>query len=396
MNHSRYLHVWLVLLWVSHPASQAVAQESGEAVVIGKKFEIHSEILHESRPVLIAQPESSDDGPYPVLYLLDGDWHFHHASGIVSFLAECGRIPPMLVVAVPSTNRSWELSPPTRAELDVRFVPERGGADTFLRFFTDELIPYVEKNLPARPYRILVGHSLGGTFAVHALVTRPEVFNAYILIDPSLQWNNGALLSGTKALFENTKELNVDLYLTAAGDNSAGDIQRFARVLEEQAPKGLRWNFKTMPEETHNSIPHRSIYLGLDTIFDGWHLANPLGLYDKGGLEAIHRHFEEGGKRFGYERQTSPFVVSMVVHGLMQAGRLEEAAKVLLHDSKRYPPPWNQLDALARRYATTGDTEREIYYYTLSLKENPGNDWARTRLGQLGVDVDAALRRLPR
>jgi hypothetical protein len=79
----------------------------------------------------------------------------------------------------------------------------------------------------------------------------------------------------------------------------------------------------------------------------------------------------------------------------MEAGRLEEAASVLLHDPKAYPPPWNQLDALARRYARRGDTERVIHYYTLSLRENPRNEWARKKLAELGVDVEAVLGRRP-
>ena len=142
-----------------------------------------------------------------------------------------------------------------------------------------------------------------------------------------------------------------------------------------------------MPEETHVSIPHRSIYQGLDTIFDAWHLANPLELYDKGGIDAVHRHFREGGKRLGYDRTTSAFTISMIVAGLMQAGRLEEAASVLMHDPKTYPPPWNQLDALARAYAKRGDTGQVVRYYTLSLKENPRNEWARKKLAELGVDA---------
>jgi hypothetical protein len=396
MKRSRLRGLVLFILVGSPHMSSAAAQETGEPVVIGNKVEIHSKILNETRPLLIATPPSDapDAGPYPVLYLLDGDAHFHHASGIVSFLSESERIPEMLVVAVPNTNRSRDLSPPSEAELDVRFSPERGGADAFLRFFSDELIPYVERNYPTRPYRILVGHSRGGAFAVHALVTRPDVFNAYIVIDPSLEWNNQALISQADAFFAKTRQLEADLYLTATGGEIGGAadvVRKLGEVLQEKAPRGFRWNFKLLPEETHTSIPHRSIYLGLDTIFDGWHLANPMELYDKGGLQAIHRHFEEGGNRFGYKRETSPFMVSMVVFGLIKTGRLEEAAKVLFHDPERYPAPWNQLDAIARHYATRGDTERVIYYYTLSLKANPGNDWARTKLTALGVDVDAAL-----
>ncbi len=141
-----------------------------------------------------------------------------------------------------------------------------------------------------------------------------------------------------------------------------------------------------MSRETHASIPLGSIHQGLDTLFDGWHLTDPLELFDKGGIAAIHRHFAEGGKRWSYARSTSPFVVSLVVAGLLRKGRLEQAAEVLLHDLKAYPPPWNQLDALARAYAGRGDNERAICYYRLSLKENPKNEWAKQRLAEMGAN----------
>ena len=185
--------------------------------------------------------------------------------------------------------------------------------------------------------------------------------------------------------------MNADLYLTASADDGTKLIRKLCIALEGKSPRGFRCSFQHMPEETHISVVHRSIYSGLDTIFDGWHLANPFEMYVKGGLEAIHRHFREGGKRAGYDRQTPAFTISMVVHGLMREGRLEEAASVLLHDPKRYPAPWNQLDALARAYAKRGDAEKEIPYYTLSLRAKPDNEHARKRLAELGVDVEALV-----
>ena len=148
--------------------------------------------MNERRPLFISKPAGYEQGTerYPVLYLLDGETHFHHATGIARFLAESGRIPALLVVGVASTNRNRDLTPPSQAGNDLRFSPGGGGADAFLRFLSEELIPYVEANYRTRSYRILVGHSFGGLFAVYALTTRPRVFNAYIAISPSLHWNN--------------------------------------------------------------------------------------------------------------------------------------------------------------------------------------------------------------
>jgi hypothetical protein len=143
-----------------------------------------------------------------------------------------------------------------------------------------------------------------------------------------------------------------------------------------------------MQQENHMSIPLPAVYRGLETIFEEWRLTDALGLFDEGGIEAIHRRFREAGKRFGYpERTTPPFTVSLLVAALMNAGRLEDASKVLLHDPAGYPAPWNQLDALARAYERSGDSERAARYYLLSVKENPRNEFAIKKLAEMGVEI---------
>ena len=60
---------------------------------------------------------------------------------------------------------------------------------------------------------------------------------------------------------------------------------------------------------------------------------------------------------------------------------------MLLHDPKAYPPPWNQLDALARAYENRGDAGQAARYYLLSLGQNPQNDFARKKLTGMGVKI---------
>ena len=373
--------------------SHSHAQAGGEPIVVGKKFEIHSKVLNETRPLLIATPEGYDQGTdrYPVLYLLDGDENFVQTVGIVQSLIESDRIPPMLVVGIANTERVRDLTPPTQVETENRFLPKNGGADTFLRFISGELIPYVDTHYRTRPYKVLVGHSLGGLFAVYTLASNPTLFNAYMAIDPTLSWNDDATVTKLAVVFKATRELSSDLYITATdeGGSALSADYKLSGILNQRTPREFRWTFKQMPGETHTSIPHQSIYSGLDTIFDGWHLANPLKLYDEGDLAAIHRHFSEGGRRYGYDRKTPAFTVSLIVAALMAQDRLEEAATVLQHDPKTYPAPWNQLDALARAYAQRGDQKHAMQYYELSLKVNPNNEWARKKLKEAGVDVDS-------
>jgi predicted alpha/beta superfamily hydrolase len=389
--------LYLVFLLAAQLVALEARAEDPTSVVIGKVVRIRSRVLNEERTLFISTPAGYEDGVnrYPVLYLLDGETHFHYTSGIVEFMADNDRIPEMIVVAIASGSveqRTRDLTTPSSTEIDNRFSPSNGGADTFLSFVAGELIPYVESAYRTRPYRILIGHSFGGLFAIHSLTVKPKLFNAYIAIDPSLSWNNEAVVAEAEAFFSKTKELQSDLYFTAASayakGKMSGGVQRLAAILGEKAPAGFRWNFEWMNQEDHMSIPLPSIHQGLETIFDGWHLADPLELFDKGGIEAVHRYFRDGGARFGYDRTTSPFTVSLIVAGLITTGRLDEASELLLRDRKAYPPPWNQLDALARAYSDRGNVEQAVHFYALSLKENPQNEWAKRKLAEMGVKAE--------
>lgn len=367
----------------------AVGQNQSEPVALGQTVSIESKILKQSRSLKISKPNSYDEESerYPVLYVLDGESNFEFTAAMVRFLADNERIPEMLVVAVDSGNiarRTHDLTPPTTNETEKRFSPQNGGADDFLSFMSDELLPFIEHNYRTLPYRILIGHSFGGLFALHVLAAKPTLFNAYIAIDPTAGWNNGAVIARLKGTLSESKDLHADLFITAANDlgEPTPAVQQLAAALDNKQ-KNFRWKFEWMKEETHTSVPLVGTYSGLCTIFDGWYLTDPLRLFDEGGLDAIDKHFQDGGKRVGHERTTPPFTISLVVAGLIRRGDLDKAASVLLRNPKAYPPPWNQLDALARAYTERGDKVNAVRYYTLSVQENPGNDQARQKLKEL-------------
>src|ERR1017187_8622283 len=80
----------LVFLWATHISKiDAWAQSQGSPVVIGETVQLQSNILKESRSLLISKPAGYDNGTdrYPVLYLLDGEPHFHYTGEIGIFRA---------------------------------------------------------------------------------------------------------------------------------------------------------------------------------------------------------------------------------------------------------------------------------------------------------------------
>jgi len=195
------------------------SQDTPKAITIGKKLKFYSEVLKEERLLFLYLPSGYDqlEESFPVLYLLDGDAHFHHTTGTVQFLAQNGRIPDMIIVAIQNTERTRDLTPPTQTDTEGDYATS-GGADNFLVFLKNELIPHIDQTYRTRPYRLLVGWSLGGLFAIHTLVKQPDVFNSYLAISPSLWWNDQALIQEMKTSLKNNPDLMGDLYMTMGNE----------------------------------------------------------------------------------------------------------------------------------------------------------------------------------
>src|SRR5688500_5229246 len=95
------------------------SRKKDQDIKIGKKHFLRSEILKEKRPYWVFLPNSYDEvnkkHRYPVLYLLDGDSYFQPAIGTVQYMSNgpggnC-QIPEMIIVAIPNTNRTRDLTP---------------------------------------------------------------------------------------------------------------------------------------------------------------------------------------------------------------------------------------------------------------------------------------------
>lgn len=59
------------------------------------------------------------------------------------------------------------------------------GSEKFLPFLENEIIPFVKHGYRTIDYKILIGHSLGGRFAINTMLSRPNLFNAVIAASPA-------------------------------------------------------------------------------------------------------------------------------------------------------------------------------------------------------------------
>ncbi len=323
---------------------------------------------------------------------MDGDGHFHHTSGIVKFLKRQGRIPNMMIVAIPNTtDRTRDLTPPIEKDKEaLKNMPTAGGADNTLKFMREELIPHIDKNYNTNSYRVLVGHSFGGIFAVHAFLTQKDMFDSYISISPSMWWDQQNLVDKAEAFLDSKPEHDGFFYMTMGDEGGAmlGGAMKLAALFEEKSPKGFGWDFKVMEEETHGSIPHRSTYYGLEAIFKSWYKVDLDKLFAAGGMAAVEKQYADMSEKLGYEMKPTEGDINNLGYRYLANENYEKAIEVFELNVKKFPKSANVYDSLGEAYKAAGNNELAIKNYKKSVSVNPGNANGVKILKEMGVDYN--------
>lgn len=152
----------------------------------------------------------------------------------------------------------------------IQMFPTGGGAGDFIRFFEKELIPYIDKNYKTESYKVLVGHSFGGLFALYALLNQPDLFDAYLAIDPSIWYHEQILIKLAEKQLPELKNRERSIFITGRTGEGLREmgIPSLEELLKASAPKDLNWKIVTYSDEDHGSVTFKSAYDGLRYFFD--------------------------------------------------------------------------------------------------------------------------------
>jgi predicted alpha/beta superfamily hydrolase len=252
------------ILLVLSLISLTVSSQDGYTV---KKDSVQSDVLKQNRKISIYLPEGYDasDAKFPVLYVLDADGRDQHTVPTARFLFVNNKMPKVIIVGVFNIDRNHDFLPDSS-----QAAVTGGGADNFVQFFKTELIPYINKNFKAEPFNVLIGHSFGGVFVMHALLNDPDLFDAYIAIDPSFWYKNEMQVKSAQVEFQKNKNWKKPIFISGRdGEGMKGmGITSMEKLLKSAAPKDLKWKVVAYSNEDHGSVPFKSVYDGLRYIFD--------------------------------------------------------------------------------------------------------------------------------
>src|SRR5689334_16130882 len=237
----------------------APALSAGAQVLAHDSLTLQSKALNEARAVNVYLPPQyrASSARLPVLYMPDGglDEDFPHVIKTVDSLIARGAIRPVIVVGIPNTQRRRDLTGPTTVASDSAIAPRVGGSAAFRRFIRDELIPEIDRRYRTTNERGIIGESLAGLFIVETFLLEPTLFTHYIALDPSVWWNNGALIDSAPRHIATLNASPRSLYLaTSLEPSTAVGISRLDSLLKARAPKGLRWTYVPRTDLRHDNI----------------------------------------------------------------------------------------------------------------------------------------------
>ncbi|WP_298224829.1 alpha/beta hydrolase-fold protein [Flavobacterium sp.] len=262
--------------FVFSQTKKRIEKTTAKPFELGVIEELQSNILSEKRILNIYLPEGynqNDTIKYPVIYLLDGgaDEDFIHTVGLVQYntFSWINRIPKSIVVGIANTDRRRDFTFPTSIEEDKKRHPTVGGSQKFIDFMAQELQPFIQKNYKANHSKMIIGQSLGGLLATEILFEKPTLFDTYIIISPSLWWNDGSILKQNPEILNENFKQKTAIYIGVGKEGLAPaknphvmeiEANILADKLKQSKNKNVKVYFDYMPEEDHATSSHPALF----------------------------------------------------------------------------------------------------------------------------------------
>ncbi|MFT6333817.1 MAG: putative alpha/beta superfamily hydrolase [Saprospiraceae bacterium] len=370
----------------------SIESQINEQIIIGDKYFFQSEVLSEKREYWISLPESYNDKfksykKYPLLILLDGQVHFKSVSGVVQFMStgntDKREIPEMIVVAIMNVDRRRDFTPD---KIITKRKNTSGGGDNFLNFLESELIPKLDKEYRTIPYRILVGHSLGGLLTTHAYMKESTIFDSFISIDPSFgTWDEEVMDNKIQNINEKIFERSIYIATANWGKRNLKNRDRHIRFFEAINGKcngKLNAKLEYFENKNHSSVPLPAFYNGLSYIFQGYNYSYREAI----SSDNLVQHYKDFSNHLSFDFSPPEELVNRIGYRFLRSRNDEDKKKALgffLLNSKNYSKSYNAFDSLGEAQLEFGHEKEAFSSFNISLELNPENINAQNAIDKL-------------
>lgn len=384
MANRYFIALFLLLIFFG-----SIAQEKKQ-LVMADVVSVNSKILKEDRTAWVYNPANKKESKtYPVIYVLDGETHFKTVVTMVEYLSGANVLPPMIIVGILNTNRMRDLTPSMEDSVADSREKKFGGGENFMSFIKNELFPVIEAKYAAAPYRILMGHSLGGLTVINTLIQHKDYFNAYVSIDASLWWDKHTLLKKSKSVLARESYAGKRLFLAIANrmehgvDTSAvqkdttenTELIRYnlelIRSIKTNQQNNLDFDYKYYANDNHGSVSFIAEYDALRFIFDYYKFDLNARYLDNESIRLdslLDAHYKNISKQLGYSVKPAEDLVNGLAYHSLNTKQIAKAEYLFKMNIANYPESSNAFDSLGDFYLANKDKINAVKCYKKALE----------------------------
>lgn len=301
---------------------------------------------------------------YPVMYLLDGQEHFHQITGVVNHMSRLvQRMPRMIVVGVVSTDNDRVRDyTPNKIEI----LPNGGGADQFTKFMQKELIPGIDNDFRTNSYRLLFGHSLAGVCVNHIFTNQNELFDVYFAADPAI-FVDTTIEKDLRSYISEQDTIESSYFLSVCGLVDSTTIVpniELTEFIKSRYSEKVHWEFEFYPNEDHISMTLKAIYDGLEKLYSDYKIPNRyIHSFDK---ENILNHIKQNEDRYKIHVALPEQLINEYAMHFCTKQKYDDALDLLQLNIVNYKSPYETYYFLGHVYSMKGDKRKALEFYEKS------------------------------
>jgi len=208
---------------------------------------------------------------YPTIYVLDGSQNedFPHIAGLVQFMNMYDLMPKSIVVGIANVDRYRDFTYPSLVKRDKKDIPTSGGSEKFIRFIEKEVQPLMSNKYKINGHKTIIGQSLGGLVATEILLKKHTLFDTYIIVSPSLWWDDQRLVDHAADFFKMNQAMKKKIFISLGKEHPVMHevADKLVAAIKGSEHKNIELFYEPILEENHATILHKSVYAAFEKIY---------------------------------------------------------------------------------------------------------------------------------